>query len=309
MHEPRLAPERQQVLVAHDVGDAGVDAPFDAVGQAAGDQLLAEFGELRLVDRRFLVGEDEEPDLVVVHQPLDLVHDLLRIAHAVVAPELPLRAERAGEGTAPRHVGDRDPHAERDVDVFRPFEDRPVGIDAVEILDRGRGLRRDDPVPVAEREPLDLAAVLEIAALVHRAHEVDEDLLALAAHDHVDVGSFREDLLVHEGRVDPAQNPQRVRNRLARDREDLLCLVDRRRDRGDADDVGREVDHPGAQFLVAHMVGHRVEEGDPVIARRLERAREIGDPGGRPVAGDLGAAGMVVRMDQQDMHGGTSRSV
>jgi hypothetical protein len=86
--------------------------------QVAGDQLLAELDELLAVDGGFLVGEDEEADVVIVHQVLDLVDHLLRVAHAVVAPELPLRAERAGEGTAARHVGDGHAHAERHVDVF-----------------------------------------------------------------------------------------------------------------------------------------------------------------------------------------------
>ena len=57
------------------------------------DQLLAELDELLLVDGRLLVGEDEEADVVVLHQRLDLVDHLLGIADAVVAPELPLRAE------------------------------------------------------------------------------------------------------------------------------------------------------------------------------------------------------------------------
>ena len=73
-----LAVERQQLLVAQDVGDARVDAPLDLVGQAARDQLLAELDELLAVDGRFLVGEDEEPDVVLVDQLLDLVDHLLR---------------------------------------------------------------------------------------------------------------------------------------------------------------------------------------------------------------------------------------
>ncbi len=302
MHQPRLAPERQQILVAHDVGDAGVDAPLDLVGQPAPDQLLAEFGELRLVDRRLLVGEDEEAHLMVVHQPLDLVDHLLRVAHPVVAPEFPLRAERAGEGTAPRHVRDRHPGAERHVDVFRPFEDRPVRIDAVEILHRARRLGRHDLVAVAEGQPVDLAAVLQIAALVDGADQVDDDLLALAAHDHVDLRRLRQHLLVHEGRMHAAQHPHRLRHRLAGDLEHALGLVDRRRDRGHPHHVGLQRDHPLGEFLVGQIVGHRVDERHLIVARRLQRAGEIRDPGRRPVAGDLGAAGMVVRVNEEDVH-------
>jgi hypothetical protein len=54
--------------------------------------------ELLPVDRGFLVGEDEEADAVVVHQVLDLVHHLDGIAHAVVAPELPLEQKEQVKG-------------------------------------------------------------------------------------------------------------------------------------------------------------------------------------------------------------------
>jgi hypothetical protein len=65
VNETGLAVERSIFLVAQDVGDAGVDAPLDLVGQAARDQFLAELNELLAVDGRFLVGEDEEADVVV----------------------------------------------------------------------------------------------------------------------------------------------------------------------------------------------------------------------------------------------------
>ena len=34
----------------------------------------------------------------------------------------------------------------------------------------------------------------------------------------------------------------------------------------------------------------------------FERAGKIGDPGGRPVAGNLCTAGMVVRVNEDDAH-------
>jgi hypothetical protein len=61
-----LAEHRQQLLVAQDVGDAGVDAPQHR--QVALDQLFAELDELLAVDGGFFVGQDEEADLVVAHQ-------------------------------------------------------------------------------------------------------------------------------------------------------------------------------------------------------------------------------------------------
>jgi hypothetical protein len=176
------------------------------VGQAAGDQLLAELDELLAVDGGFLVGEDEEADVVVVDQVLDLVDHLLRIAHAVVAPELPLRAERAGEGAAARHVGDGDAHAERHVDVFVPFQQRPVGLIASRSLTVGAAWVATI-CPVHEGEALDPAASLGPAPLGDGADQFDEDLLALAAHDDVDPGRFAQHLLVHEGGVDAAQHP------------------------------------------------------------------------------------------------------
>ncbi len=42
MNKTRLAPEFQFVLVAIDIRDARVDAPFHLVRQAARDQFLAE---------------------------------------------------------------------------------------------------------------------------------------------------------------------------------------------------------------------------------------------------------------------------
>jgi hypothetical protein len=78
---------------------------------------------------RLMVGSSSarmKKPTVVVDQVLDLVDHLLRIAHAVVAPELPLAAEGTGEGAAARHVGNGDAHAERHIDVFAPIQERPV---------------------------------------------------------------------------------------------------------------------------------------------------------------------------------------
>ena len=110
----------------------------------AGDQLLAERDELLAVDRRFLVREDEESDLEVAHQGFDLVGEFLRVAHPVLAPELPLRAEAAGERAAAREIRHRNPGIERHVDVLVPLEQRPVRRQRVEVLDDRARRRRDD---------------------------------------------------------------------------------------------------------------------------------------------------------------------
>ena len=118
MHQPGAPEKREQVFVAHDVGDAGVDAPFHPVRQAARDQLLAELNELAAVDGGFFIGEDEKANLMVIDQAFNLVGHLFRVAHAVIAPEFPLATEGTGKGAPPRHVGNGDPHAKRGVKVL-----------------------------------------------------------------------------------------------------------------------------------------------------------------------------------------------
>ena len=139
-----LAIERKKFLVAQDVGHARVDAPLHLVGQAAGDQFLAELHEFLAIDRRLLVRQDEEAHVIAFVERLDFVDHLLGIAHAIVAPELPLRTERAGERAAARHIGDRDPAIERNVFIFAPLQDAPVRVDRIEVLDGRRGLGRHD---------------------------------------------------------------------------------------------------------------------------------------------------------------------
>ena len=305
MHQPRLAVEGKQVAVAVDVGHAGVDAPFDLVGQAAVDQLLAEFDELLLVDGRFLIRKNEEPDAVIGHQPLDLIHHLFRVAHAVVAPELPLRAEGTGKGAAPRHVRDRHLHAQRHVDVFVPFQDGPVRVDPVQVLDRGRGLGGHDLGALAIGQPLDAAPVGRPAAIPHRIHKGHEDFFALAAHDHVDPGRFGQDLAVHEGGMDAAQHPQRVWHHLLRDLQHLFGGIDRRCDRGDTHHIRRNPRHLGPDRGRIKIVGHGIQELHVPEPRPLQRPRQIGGPGGRPVARNLGPARVIIGMNKQDAHGRT----
>jgi hypothetical protein len=127
--------------------------------------------------------------------------------------------------------------------------------------------------PSVKARPLIFAAVLGPAALVDGADQLDEDLLALAAHDDVDPGRLGKHLLEHEGRMHAAEDADRVRHGLLRDLQHPLGLVDRRRDRGDADHVRLQRAHPLGERLVLEMVGHRVDEGDAGVARRLQRAR------------------------------------
>ncbi len=237
---------------------------------------------------------------MIFDEIFDLIDDAFRIANAVIAPELPLAAKAAGEGTAARHIGDRDAHPERHVDVFFPGEDAPIGANGVEIFDRRRGFGGDDLLPVAERKPGDCAARGRPTALRDCLNEVDENLLALPAHDDVDPRRLGKDLLEHEGRVDAAQDRHRVRRYFFGDFERLFRLVDRRRDGGRADDIGRQRGDLGFQRVIVDMVRHRVDERDVVKAGAFQRAGQIRRPGRRPIAGDLGAARMIIRMDQQN---------
>ena len=126
--------------------------------QVALDQFLAQRDELAPVDGGLLVREDEEADLELLHQHFDLVDELDRVARAVLAPELPLRAEAAGERAAAREVRHRDAAVERDVDVLVPLEQRPVGRQRVEVADHRARRRRHQLAVLEEREALDLAA-------------------------------------------------------------------------------------------------------------------------------------------------------
>jgi hypothetical protein len=106
-----------------------------------------------------------------------------------------------------------------------------------------------------------------------------------------------------EGPVHAAQYGERLGAFLAGEREDALGLGDRRGDRGRADQIGGVGADPFAESVLVEMIGHRIDEGDLGIAGCLQVAREVRGPGRGPVAGDLRATGMVVRIDEQDPHG------
>ena len=132
----------------------------------------------------------------------------------------------------------------------------------------------------------------------------DEDLLALAAHDGVDPGRFAQHLLEHEGRVDAAEQRHDVRVRLLGDLEGALGLVDRRRDGGRPDNIRLFLGDPRGERLVAKVVRHRVDEADVRVTGGLQRASQISNPGRRPVACDLGAAGVIIRVNEENAQRG-----
>ncbi len=306
MHEPGLAVQRQQVAVTQDVGHAGVDAPVHR--QVAGGEFLAQGDELAPIDGGLLVREDEEANLVVPYQDLDLVDELLRVASAVLAPELPLRAEATGERAATREVRHRDPDPERDVDVLVPVEQRPVRRQVVEVLDdRPRG-RRHDLAVLEERDALDLPALRPVRACLDGTEQFDDDLLALAADDVVDPRRLAQDLRIHERGVDAAEHRRRARRRLPGQFQRLLRLEDHRGDGGREDHVRLVLADDLEQAVVGDVVGHRIDEAQVGDAGSLERAADIGHPARRPVAGNLRTAGVVVGLDHHHPHGQSPRA-
>ncbi len=55
MDKTGAAVKRQQIFIAQYIGDAGVDPPFDFVGQAPVDQFLAKRHEFLAIDGRFFI--------------------------------------------------------------------------------------------------------------------------------------------------------------------------------------------------------------------------------------------------------------
>jgi hypothetical protein len=101
-----------------------------------------------------------------------------------------------------------------------------------------------------------------------------------------------------------AKHPECIGYHLLGDLKHPLRLVDRRRNGGRANHIGLEFLEPGRQILVGEIICHRIDEVNVGEACVLEVARQIGDPGRRPVAGDLSAARVIVRMNEYNAHAG-----
>jgi hypothetical protein len=84
-----------------------------------------------------------------------------------------------------------------------------------------------------------------------------------------------------EGRVHAAQDGDAARRGPAVDLQGLLGLVDRRRDGGGHDHIGRVVADELLQPGVVDVMGHRVEEAHLGVAIALERPTDIGHPARR----------------------------
>jgi hypothetical protein len=185
----------RELLMRADARRILIVAPGSLVEQWQ-DEMREKFGtEFKIFGRDLIENSAsgnpfEEADLMVVHQPLDLVDHGLRFADAVIAPEFPLRAEGACKGATPRHIRDGDANTQRHIDVFFPFQQRPIRIDGFEVLDCWRRWRGDDALTIVEGQALDAATAFQPTILIDGPHEISEDFLALAANDDINPRRF-----------------------------------------------------------------------------------------------------------------------
>lgn len=170
---------------------------------------------------------------------------------------------------------------------MRPVDQRPVGLDRGEVLHRAGGLGCDDLVPLPEGEALDLPGVGRPVAIADGLGQRDHDLFALPTDDHINPGRLGQDLAEHEGGMNPAEDADGTRYAVGSKLQHILGGVDRRGDRGDADDVRPELHQTRTQVVGPDMHRHGVDEVDVVEALGLQAAGKIGHPGRRPVPGDL----------------------
>jgi pimeloyl-ACP methyl ester carboxylesterase len=154
----------------------------------------------------------------------------------------------------------------------------------------------------AEGEALDRLALGEVAGF-EGPHHVDEDFLALAAYDEVDPGRLAQDLLVHERGVDAAEHAQGLGRVLLCELQNPLRRVNRGRDGRDADEVRLQFAKACGDGLIVEVVLVIASMKVNVVEARLAQwAGEVGYPGGWPVAGDFGATGLVVGVNEDYAH-------
>ena len=134
------------------------------------------------------------------------------------------------------------------------------------------------------------------------SNEVDDDLFALAANDNVHRIALTRDLLVHKGGMDSTEDPERRWDHFARNLQHTFGRIDGRRDCRCANQVGLQFVETGPQLLIRHVVGHCIQEVDVVETGVFQHAGQVGNPRRRPVSGDFGAAGMVIRVHKDNAH-------
>ena len=282
----RVAHQVEELAVVDHVG-AHLRRPRDLL--AARDHHAQQRLEPALVGGEVVVVEEDRLRLL----GLDLGHDVLRAAVAVLAPEHGRDgAEVAGEGAAPAR------HDRRDALLLGGARDqREVGHrQGVEVLAR-RPLRVVDGLsPAREREAGD---GVQLAPALQSVDQLEHQGVAALAARHV-VGVL-ESLVGHEGHVRPADDDRQAA--LADARGDLVAGRRGRGGRGDAHEVRRQQVVPVDGRELRAVDDHVVAGG--LQARADERQAEARQERVGPHV-QVGGSGF----DQTDLHARTlSRAV
>ena len=148
------------------------------------------------------VGKNKKTNAVVTNQGLDLVHYFLWIANTVVTPELPLAAEGARKGAATGKVGNGHTLTGGNVYVMAPFQNAPVGRDAIKIgngrLSRGR---HHFAACISVGNTPHGFGLAKPCLILHGKRQVEHDLLALTSYNNINPRRFLQNLWVHKGGV------------------------------------------------------------------------------------------------------------
>ena len=192
--------DEEQAGLAHlaeqlrlDVFGAAADLPDRALGEPAvvhpAGQLVRPAAPLLAPEREIVVLEQEDAHAVTAMQVEHLLDHLVGLAHAHDlagrrAVEGVDRAERAAaDAAAARQQRQRREPA----DLLRRLAGDPETAANRDPARAARGSRRDDLAAVQIGDALDVAPVLAGAKPLD---EFDQRLLALVAHDAVDLGKF-----------------------------------------------------------------------------------------------------------------------
>ena len=167
----------------------------------------------------------------------------------------------------------------------------------------------DDLVAIAKGQTLDVASCGGPLSAVDGLHQLGADLFAFTAHDDIDPWGLGQDLFVHEGRMDPAQHPNRGRHPVLSDAQRLFGGIDRRGDCRDTDHIGLQALQFCREGAVIQPVGHGINKVDIGESSLSQMAGQIRHPSRRPCPRDFGPARAVIGVNEQDSHADTSKYV
>lgn len=200
-----LLVKRQEVGIADDVIGAG----------GADDGHLDLFGDQRLKKRLpgapggggVSIGEVDEFDALLAHQPGDFARQPDRIAVAPAGPESALPAIGAKMRATARELHDHGAFA-APVAVSGKVDQLPPDPVGVEVADHRRGRGGMGLAVLAKGEAGNGG---KVDPGLKCAHQRGHGFLPLAAQDHVDVGGAGQDLVPVTSRVDAAMDDGQVR--------------------------------------------------------------------------------------------------